>query len=507
MPTQYLGSMTFDGPEVNINSVFPSAPTDCAGAEGTLSVILRKVLSIAVATLTCTTALSAQDDDIRQLITGDAILGNQGYEFLRDMTTRFQARLAGTPGNTQSMDYLERQLQQLGIRTHRERYDVAGWRRGTDRVTLLRPANRRLRAAALGYVATHAPVEADLALVKSTDFDQLDPKRTTGRIALAAPNLRFSGGDYERLAEEFGMLGVLLTNRVGGGQLLARTANHEGAPSPLPVYSISAEDGSWLERLHASGEAITIQLETSSDCIDLTVENLIATLPGHSDQKILLGAHFDSWDLGQGAMDNGLGIAQLLDTARLLQAHSPTNEHTVEIVFFNAEEWGLWGSRDYVHRHDLANVRAMVNLDMVGRPIALNAMGFDELVPSLSAFARGLGSWAMAPDTANKTWLGSDHHPFILNGVPSITFNAPIGEEQVRYYHDFADTFDKIDTEMLSRASAIVALLILELANDADTALRHYNRAETAELFRTAGLEARMRKMGQWPFDEAPSQQ
>lgn len=467
---------------------------------------MRKAVAIIVATLTSTAALTAEQDGIRQRIVGDAVLGNQGYELLGDMTTRFGGRMAGTSGNLQAMDYLEVRLQQLGIKTRRERFEVPGWRRGVDRVAVTAPASRPLRAAAMAYVSAHAPVEAGLALVKDTAFEDLDPLGTKGRIALAAPNLRFNHSDYQRLATEFGMVGVLLTNRVDGGQLLARTANHEGVPAPLPVYSISAEDGRWLERLHLSGEPVTVEIETASACVEMTVENLVATLPGSSGQTIVLGAHFDSWDLGQGAMDNGLGIAQLFDTARLLQAHSPANAHAVEIIFFNAEEWGLWGSRDYVERHDLDAVRAMVNLDMVGRPIALNAMGFDELVPLLSAFSAGLGSWALKPQIANKTWLGSDHHPFILKGIPSITFNAPIDADRVRYYHDFADTFDKVDAEMLSRATAIVALLVYELANDTQSGLRRYDLAETAKLFRASGVEARMRKMGQWPFAEAAEQ-
>lgn len=439
----------------------------------------------------------------RHLIAGDAILDNQGYALLRHLTTRFQGRLAGTSGNTGAMDYLEGRLQALGIQTRRESFAVPGWRRGTDRVRAIAPVQRPLRAAALGYVDAHSPVQAELALVESTDFDSLDPQTTQGRIGLAAPNLRFTHADYRRLAADFGLLGVLLINRVDGGQLLARTANLEGEAAPLPVYSVSAEDGRWLQALHADGEAVSVEIETSSACADLRVENLVAALPGKSGQKVVLGGHFDSWDLGQGALDNGLGIAQLFDAARLLQAHSPANRHAVEIVFFNAEEWGLWGSRDYVKRHDMDAVRAMLNLDMVGRPTALNAMGFAELIPLLRAFAADLSSWAFKPEVANKTWLGSDHHPFICEGVPSITFNAPIDAEKVRYYHDFADTFDKVDAEMLGRATAIVALLAFELANDTQSGLRRYTKNEVAGLFRSAELEGQMRKAGQWPFADA----
>lgn len=441
---------------------------------------------------------------VRNLIAGDAVLGNQGYALLRHLTTRFQGRMAGTPGNAEAMDCQEERLRQLGVQTRRESFPVPGWRRGTDRVTAVAPLQRPLRAAALGYVDAHPPLRAGLAWVGNTDFDGMDPRALRGRLGLAAPHLRFSHSEYRRLADEFGLVGVLLVNRVDGGQLLARTANLEGLPAPLPVYSVSAEDGCWLQALHSDGAEVAVEIETTSACVDITTENLIAAFPGKSGQKIVLGAHFDSWDLGQGALDNGLGVAQLFDVARLLQIHSPVNEHAVEIVFFNAEEWGLWGSRDYVRRHDMDGVRAMLNLDMVGCPAALNAMGFDELVPLLKNFSIGLGSWALKPEIANKTWLGSDHHPFILEGVPSITFNAPINPERVRYYHDFADSFDKVDAEALGRATAIAALLVYELANDARSGLRRYRADEVASLFRAAGLEKQMRKTGQWPWGEEP---
>ena len=184
-------------------------------------------------------------DTTRQRIVGDAILSNRGYELLQDMTTQFQGRLAGTAGNAKSMDYLEAHLQELGIRTHRERFDVPGWRRGTDRVTVTSSMNRPLRAAALGYVAAHAPVAADLVLVENTHFDNLDPIETKGRIALAAPNLRFIHSQYERLAVEFGMVGVLLTNRVDGGQLRGSggRARHYHRDAAADLAAEGVEDG------------------------------------------------------------------------------------------------------------------------------------------------------------------------------------------------------------------------------------------------------------------------
>ena len=451
-----------------------------------------------------TTLDASSEQSIRAAIVGDAILNNKGYQLLETMTTRYGPRLTGTEGNIRSMDLLEEELHQLGIETRRERYTIPGWIRGNDSVALVSPPARPLRAVALGYCEPHEPIEASVALVDSIDFDQMEADALRGKIALFVPNLRFSPADYDRLADEFGVVGALQINRVNGGQLLARTASHIGVPPPFPIYSVTVEEGRWIQRQLEDGMPVSVRMETQSKRTPMTIDNLVAVLPGRSDQIIVIGGHFDSWDLGQGAIDNGLGVAQLFDTARLLKIHQASNEHTVEIVWFNAEEWGLWGSKDYAERHDLAPVRCMLNLDMVGEPIAINAMGFDQQVPFLEDYVKNLGAWNLKAKVDNKPWLGSDHHPFILNGVPAITFNAPVAPDDVRYYHDFADTFEKVDPEMLARATALTALLAYDLANEMDTAIRHLNEQETAGLFRKAGLEQRMRKAGQWPFGDKP---
>lgn len=461
-------------------------------------------------TLITATALSvlasfsshATADSVDEAMVGDAILNNEAYRLLDTLTTRFGARLTGTDGNTRSMDFLEAELNALNIETRRETFTIPGWTRSDDRVSLIRPHQRDLRAVAFGYVDRHDPFEAGVVFIENREIDDLEPDQLQGRIGLIAPGIRFSRQDFKRLVDDFGLRGALLINRVGGGQIMGRVTNHDGISPPLPIYSVTVEEGRWIQRQLEDGLDVRVRMETRSQLVEMTIDNLIATLPGVSDQKIVLGGHFDSWDFGQGAIDNGVGIAQLFDTARLLKTHSARNEHTVEFVWFNAEEWGLFGSRDYVERHDLEPVRAMVNLDMAGRPIQINAMGFDELIPLLETYSAKLGSWEFEKKVVNKAWLGSDHQSFMLKGVPSITFNAPFDPEVVRYYHDFGDSFEKIDREMLARATALAALLIRDLANDTTSDLRQYSEEETAELFREAGLEKKMKKAGKWPFAE-----
>lgn len=447
-------------------------------------------------------SVQAQAEDrtaARQDIVGDALLTEGAYRALGTMTDRFGPRFAGTPGNKHSLDWLESRLKELGVKTHREQFDYVGWIREDDRVVVTEPFERELRAVAQGYVDAQPALGAELAMLDQDSLQNFSPERFRGKVVLLPPNLRLSPKQQRDLADPIGVVGVLAINRKNGGQLLARTINHTGEPSPFPQFSITQEEGLWLERLLAAGETVRVRLEVNSRVEPMTTENLIARIPGRSGKKVVVGAHFDSWDLGQGAMDNGLGVAQLYEMARLIKKHHPDNLHAIEFVWFNAEELGLWGSRAYVGEHDPDSVHVMVNLDMAGRPIQLNAMGFSELVPVLERAESDLGNWSFEKPVTSKTWLGSDHHPFILNGVPSVTFNAPINDDAVKFYHDFGDTFDKIDRQMLTEGTAVYTLVVLELANDT-TELPHYTREQAAQLFRDAGLEERMRASEAWPY-------
>jgi len=434
---------------------------------------------------------------------GDAVLTEGAYHALAEMTDRFGPRMVGTSGHAQSMDWVETELATLGIETRRETFSFPGWRRAEDAVRVTKPFDRPLRAAALGYSAPAEPFEADLALYVRGDASQEIRDGYRDRVLLVPSNVRLTASEQRQLVEAAGARGFLLINRVAGGQLLARTANLTGESAPAPMFVLTQEEGRWLRRQLEAGETVRVQLEVTSQSVPMTGTNLVATLPGTSGQTVVVGAHFDSWDLGQGAMDNGLGVAQLLEVARLLQSHSPGRAHTIELVWFDAEEMGLWGSRAYAERHvprgDDTHVRVMLNLDMVDTPIGINAMGFDALVPVLAEATEALGAWQFSQPLANKTWLGSDHHPFIERGVPAITLNAPIDPDAVRYYHDFADTIDKIDRYELARASAIIALVTHKLAMDTRDNLRRLSPAETTVLFQSAGVEASLRGIDWWP--------
>ena len=421
------------------------------------------------------------------------------HALLQQLCDEFGGRMTGTAANARALDRLAEELRALGYRPEKMTFSMPGWERGDDRVELVAPFARRLRVAALSYTQPHAAFAAALVNIGNGRQEDYPGDDVAGRIGLLASGTPLQARQIAEVANARKLRAVLFINREAGGQLLARTGSFTGEPLPLPIYSVAQEEGHWLQRLIAARIAVEIRIETKSHCRLIETANLVLRIPGQETGRLVIGAHFDSWDLGQGAMDNGIGVAQLFALAQAFRGTTP--RHSLELIWFNGEEQGLWGSRHAARQSDADPIVAMINLDMVGVPIAVNALGDDTLVPALERWhAARRENARLAKGIENLNWAASDHTPYQLAGVRAITFNAPIPREAVRYYHDFADTIDKVPPRLIDDSAAIIVDLVRSLANDGALAAYRRPAAETEALFTRFGLERRMRGMGLWPF-------
>jgi Iap family predicted aminopeptidase len=457
--------------------------------------------------LLLTLPLAAQPVQLVQdAIVAEARSDGSGHAFLTHLCDDFGGRLTGSPANRGALERTLAELKALGVEARLEPFKMPGWIREKDEVMLLAPLRRPLRVAALSYTQPVAKFEAgvvDIGQGRDEDFAGLD---AAGKIGLLAPNTTVPRGQYENAAVKHGMRGILFINRVAGGQLLARTGSFTGEPLRIPVFSLTQEEGNWMLRLLQRGETVRVSVETTSHCAEIETANIVATFPGRTADLIVVGAHFDSWDLGQGAMDNGTGTAQLYELAKLFQAHAPQNLRTIQLVWFNGEEQGLWGSR--IHAPTLRGqpVAAMVNLDMVGFPLSVNSLGYDDLLPLLERYNASLGEHPLKQGVGNINWFGSDHTSYQLEGIRAITFGGYIAPDAVRYYHDFADTIDKVDPRMIPESSAMIGALVYRLANEPGLSTARVSAADTEALFRKFALEKRMKGVGLWPFADVPAE-
>jgi Iap family predicted aminopeptidase len=448
---------------------------------------------------------AARADDTFVALRDAARASDAGHEMLVELCDRFGGRLAGTSETRAAMEWLAARLHAHGIETRFEPFDMPGWLPGEASLEMLLPVRRPMRAVAVGYSPPCEEFEAHVVDLGTGEGIDRSDTRVRGAVGLLSPHTPVPRHELQRRASTLGLRALLQINREGGGQLLARSGSLAGETLAVPTFSITQEEGFWIRRSLARGDDVRVRLASDARPLPIATANLSVAFPGTSGATIVVGAHFDSWHLGQGAMDNGLGVAQLYHAALLLKRHAPRNHHAIELVWLEGEELGLWGSR---HRAEVDRTRpivAMVNLDMVGHPRSVNALGYRDLLPTLERFRDVYGSDALPDGVDDTPWIASDHTPYMLAGMRAVTFGAPIPRESVRYYHDFADTIDKVDPAMLREGVAAAVALVHHLANDTTLEARRVPDEETIAVFESKNLVPRLKNDGFWPFAEAPT--
>ncbi|PTX94471.1 M28 family peptidase [Opitutus sp. ER46] len=425
------------------------------------------------------------------------------HAMLTRLCDDFGGRVTGRPANQAALERLVQELRGLGLQPEVSTFSMPGWERGRDEVALLTPVARELRAVAFGYSQPAGPFEAAVVAIGNGRASEYPVGDVAGKVGLLDGGRGVPLRDIVRVARERGLRALLFVNRVDGGRLLARTGSFIGEPLAVPALSLTQEEGSWMQRLLARGKDVRVRVEIRSHCRPVETANVIVRLPGKTAERVIVGAHFDSWDQGQGAIDNGLGTAQLFALAHALRGERL--RRTIELVWFNGEELGLWGSIHAAGQLGEAPVVAMMNLDMVGVPQAVNALGNESLVAWLERWNDARGAERLPGGVQNQNWFGSDHTPYQVAGIRTVTFHGPIDPAAVRYYHDFADTIDKLPEKLVHDSSAVITSLVLALASD--SALRPERRApgEVRAFLAETGIEERMRDVGWWPFPAPPA--
>ena len=465
------------------------------------------IAALGIIWLTCLVAQEKRDIDkeLRYRLIGSAWADSQSYELLQRLCDEAGSRLAGSPGSGKAMAILQTELETLGLEVARDRFVMPGWVRGDDEVVLVSPIGRRLWARALGYTQRHDPFEAPVVYVENGAIGSYR-QDVTGKIVLATQE-RLAGKEQVfrteaiEIAGQRGARAILFINDKVGNLTLVSAGNYQGTATAVPAYSLTFEEGKWLERLLKREVPVTVRLTTRSQCQEVESANLIVRLPGTVPQKIVVGAHFDSWDVSQGAIDNGIGSAILFEVVRLLKTFSPRHHFTIECVWFDGEELGLWGSKKYMAGQDPRQIVAMINMDMTGAPTGFNVMGCDEFAPFFRDLARQLPGFDWKDNgTASILWTGSDHVPFMLKGIPAFTLTAYLEDERVKYYHDQGDTFDKVSRKYLSEAAAVVSVMTYELAMRPELPFRLRSEQETIGLFQRFKLDERLKRQKEWPF-------
>jgi hypothetical protein len=363
---------------------------------------------------------------------------------------------------------------------------VPRWVRGTSRVEITAPWPQPLVSLALGgSVATpDEGLQAEVVAARSLDdLATLGAERVRGRIVFFHGRMERTrdGSGYGRAvavrgrgaieAAKLGAVGVVIRSVGTDSDRIAHTGGmrYDTTVTRIPALAISNPDADLLERQLASGRPVRLRMWNSSRYVGVAASaNVIGEFPGTSarQQIVLLGAHLDSWDVGQGAHDDGAGVATVLAAARL--AARGGTARTIRVVLFANEEFGLSGARAYAARHEAEIPHHVLALesDLGAFPLwGVDSRVPPEKLPLVRAIAAGLEPLGVAWQ-GNESGGGADLNPLMERGVPVM---GVLGEAAPYFelHHTENDTFDKVDPRHL-RAHVAAYAWIASLAARAE---------------------------------------
>ena len=312
---------------------------------------------------------------------------------------------------------------------------------------------------------------------READFERLGSK-ARGRIALvrSKPMRSFedlfaeylAGPEMVKAAAKSGVAAILFVSTRPRGLLYRHTITFDGTIVPLPMVQVAREDGLRLARLLERGRDLRVTLDVENRVGGpWKPQNVVADVRGSekADEIVLLGAHLDSWDLGTGALDNGVNCALVVEVARAIAA-GPRPNRTVRFVLFTGEETGLLGSRGYVTAHKSEmdkHVAALIHDIGDGKVVGYFTNGRSELRPALAKALLPVAGWGSA-GLNDEAILGTDNFDFLLEGVPNLIANQET-EKYLPDYHAESDTFDKVDLAQAKRNAAVAAVAVTAIAN------------------------------------------
>ncbi len=426
------------------------------------------------------TPLAAQQESLAERyravadrIIDAALADSSAYERLGLLVDGFGHRFSGSESLERALDWILEEMQHDGLENVRgEEVMVPRWIRGEESAVLLEPRVKSLPMLSLGGSVATPPegVTGEVLVVGS--FDELEARAGEAEGKIVLFNVPFT--TYGRTVRYRGR-GAIAAAQVGAVASMIRSVTPHSLSTPhtgamgyndsvprIPHVALTVEDAELLQRMADRGERIVVRLSLSArQEPDVPSRNVMGELVGSErpDEVVVMGGHIDSWDVGQGAMDDGGGCVVAWEAVRLLQRLGLRPRRTVRVVMWTNEENGLRGGRAYrdAHRGQLdRHVLAIESDGGVFEPRGFGFSGSDEAL----AIVRQIGSLLerIGAGTVTEGGGGADIWPIMQEGVPGMGLRVE-GERYFWYHHTEADTLDKLDPREMALCVAAMAVM------------------------------------------------
>jgi carboxypeptidase Q len=449
---------------------------------------VRSLVAVAAVQLGSIGVQASSEAEQIEKIYQQVLAHSPAYEELRVLTTQYPGRLAGSKNLEAAIRWAEAKLREIGCDSVTlQPVRVPHWERGApERVELLAGSERiQLTGLALGWsVATPADgLEGPVIEVQSLDeLEKLGPQQVSGKIVFfnrpmpptqVNPSVayRLTGDQRNRgpaAAAKLGAVGALvrsLTHRLDDEPHTGHTSFAPDAPK-IPAVALSTIAADRLSQHLKSNGGAQVRIQVNATWKgEADSFNVIGEIRGTENPEtiILVGGHLDSWDVAQGAHDDGTGVVQSIDVLRTFKALGLKPKHTLRCVLFTAEENSLAGAREYARVAKEKGERHLLAIETDGG--GFEPKGF-ELGHTQFAAHEKAARWRPLLEPYGlflfrKGTGGADVGPLMMQGAV-VGDLVPASQRYLDYHHTRIDTFDKVNArELLLGTAALTALIWL----------------------------------------------
>ncbi len=459
--------------------------------------------------------LAAQYKPVADQLIAAALADTDGYARLQFLTDHIGKRVSGSESLTRATAWAAEAMRDAGLQNVTlQPVMVPHWVRGAESASIATPVTKPLHMLGLGMSVGTPPGGLTAPIVVVPDFatlEQLGHGGVQGKIVVFnAPYKGYGQTVMYRTAgpshaAALGAVAVLVRSITP----LAMQTPHTGTTvydpkqPKIPAAAISIEDALLLDRLtHEAGAApVTVHLEMAAQQLpDAPSFNIYGDIPGseHAEEIVDVGGHIDSWDVGQGAQDDGSGITAALAAANLIHKLNLHPKRTIRVVFWVNEENGGAGGKAYLAGLGNKVKDHVAAIEMDGgaeQPIGYGygAGGHRRSTPNGPAAQPDLSpaeqhslaelqqiATLLAPVGANTVKAGgggSDISPLMGAGVPGLG-EMTTAAHYFDWHHTEADTLDKVDPQDFRKNVASLAVMTYILADMPDRLAGHPGAGE-----------------------------
>ncbi len=422
-------------------------------------------------------------DEAKALI-AQSFQSDLGYQIIESLTTEVGQRLAGTEAEARARDWGVAKFKQLGFKNVRiEPFQVDHWERHSEHAEITSPFPQKLMITALGgSIATDsAGIVGQVVRFENLQALKDAPmKGLKGKIVFVDEYMtRTQDGSGYGVAVKKRSGAAVEAGKRGAVAALIRSVgtDHHRFPHTgqmtydqnvvkVPIAALSAPDADQLHRALGRGDVeVKLQIDVQSYGKSQS-GNVIAEIPGVTDEIVIIGAHLDSWDLGTGAVDDGAGIGITVGAAKLILDMNKKPRRTIRVVMFGAEEVGLVGAIAYAKKHANELDRHVVGAESdfgAGQIWRFETRFSDSKLHKAEAMHKVLSPLGIALGS-NDASGGPDMGPLRMLGMPVVTLKQN-GWDYFDLHHTPNDTFDKISADDIAQNVAAYAAFVWMAAN------------------------------------------